>query len=127
MLSNAYFLAKFRFDTAENKPAKKLQNFANFPNFANPNPLMSSAAATPERGPAERARASSGGGPWASRGARRDCVSCAKCCFSRWPANLAALNRVRVSKFGKISKIFANFWRARSRLYQNESLQEICV
>ena len=36
MLSNAYFLAKFRFDTAENEPAKDLQNFANFPNFANP-------------------------------------------------------------------------------------------
>ena len=30
MLSNAYFLAKFRFDTAENEPAKKLQNFAKF-------------------------------------------------------------------------------------------------
>ena len=28
MLSNAYFVAKFRFDTAENKPAKNLQNFA---------------------------------------------------------------------------------------------------
>ena len=26
MLSNAYFLAKFRFDTAENEPAKNLQN-----------------------------------------------------------------------------------------------------
>ena len=26
MLSNAYFLAKFRFDTAENEPAKYLQN-----------------------------------------------------------------------------------------------------
>ena len=38
MLSNAYFLAKFRFDAAENEPAKNLQNFANFPNFANPNP-----------------------------------------------------------------------------------------
>ena len=37
MLSNAYFLAKFRFDTAENEPAKNLPNFAkiaNFPNFA---------------------------------------------------------------------------------------------
>ena len=34
MLSNAYFLAKFRFDTAENEPAKNLQNFANVPNFA---------------------------------------------------------------------------------------------
>ena len=27
MLSSAYFLAKFRFDTAENEPAKNLQNF----------------------------------------------------------------------------------------------------
>ena len=27
MLSNAYCLAKFRFDTAENEPAKNLQNF----------------------------------------------------------------------------------------------------
>ena len=27
MLSNAYFLAKFRFDTAEKEPAKNLQNF----------------------------------------------------------------------------------------------------
>ena len=27
MLSNAYFLGKFRFDTAENEPAKNLQNF----------------------------------------------------------------------------------------------------
>ena len=41
MLSNAYFLAKFRFDTAENDPAKNLQNLVillNFPSFANPNP-----------------------------------------------------------------------------------------
>ena len=30
MLSNAYFLAKFRFDTAENEPAKNLQNLKNF-------------------------------------------------------------------------------------------------
>ena len=34
MLSNAYFLAKFCFDTAENEPAKNLQNFAKFANFA---------------------------------------------------------------------------------------------
>ena len=38
MLSNAYFLANFRFDTAENEPAKNWQKFANFPNFANPTP-----------------------------------------------------------------------------------------
>ena len=30
MLSNAYFLAKFGFDTTENEPAKILQTFANF-------------------------------------------------------------------------------------------------
>ena len=40
MLSNAYFLAKFRFDTAENEPAKNLQNLAKkiakFLNFADP-------------------------------------------------------------------------------------------
>ena len=41
MLSNAYFLAKYRFDIAENEPAKNLQNFVNFPNFANPNPDLS--------------------------------------------------------------------------------------
>ena len=42
MLSNAYFLAKFRFDTAENEPAKNLQNLnvANFPNFANRAPVL---------------------------------------------------------------------------------------
>ena len=35
MRSNAYFLAKFRFDTAENEPAKNLQNFAKkIANFA---------------------------------------------------------------------------------------------
>ena len=35
---NAYFLAKFRFDTAENEPAKNFANFGKFANFANPNP-----------------------------------------------------------------------------------------
>ena len=55
MLSNAYFLAKFRFDTAENEPAKNLQNFADFPNFANPNltadPPGRGARFRPGRGP----------------------------------------------------------------------------
>ena len=35
MLSNAYFLAKIGADTAENEPAKNLQNFAKFAKFAN--------------------------------------------------------------------------------------------
>ena len=34
MLSNASFLAKFRFGTAENEPATNLQNFAKNANFA---------------------------------------------------------------------------------------------
>ena len=33
MLSNAYFLAKFRFDAAENEPAKNLQFFSRFANL----------------------------------------------------------------------------------------------
>ena len=55
MLSNAYFLAKFRFDTAENEPAKNLQNFAKiakfakFANFADPNPLTLRLQAAPRR------------------------------------------------------------------------------
>ena len=46
MLSNAYFLAKFRFDTAENEPAKNLQNFANFVSLLTltPNPYASPSA-----------------------------------------------------------------------------------
>ena len=42
MLSNAYLVAKFRFHTAENKPAKNfkilliINNY--FPNFVDPNP-----------------------------------------------------------------------------------------
>ena len=59
MLSNAYLLAKFRFDTAENEPAKNLQKFANFANLASParalagEPLLR--AAGPEAGAPLRA------------------------------------------------------------------------
>ena len=49
MLSNAYFLAKFRFDTAESEPAKNLQKFPNFANFADPNHLNSRAQRTGRR------------------------------------------------------------------------------
>ena len=60
MLSNAYFLAKFRFDTAENEPAKNLQNFAKFANFADSNPLTQIASpdrpGAPPPHPALRAR-----------------------------------------------------------------------
>ena len=49
MLSNAYFLAKFRFDTTENEPAKSLQKFANFASFANPHPLSRTSEVSCER------------------------------------------------------------------------------
>ena len=66
MLSNAYFLAKIRFDTAENEPAKKMQNFANFPNFANPNPRCA------EEPPADLAGTLAGRAPRVgARGAHR--------------------------------------------------------
>ena len=42
MLQHAYLLAKICFDTAENEPAN---NFAEFANFANPNPEVGSDAA----------------------------------------------------------------------------------
>ena len=38
MQSNAYFLAKFRFDTAENESAKNLQNFVQKQNVILPGP-----------------------------------------------------------------------------------------
>ena len=60
MLSNAYFLAKFRFDTAENEPAKNLQKFAKFANFADPNPLTLTLKASALRGRERRARRSPG-------------------------------------------------------------------
>ena len=49
MLSNAYFLAKIHFDTAENEPAENFQNFAKsksakFANFAR-SPIFQPAAA----------------------------------------------------------------------------------
>ena len=51
MLPNAYLLANFRFDTSENEPAKNLQNFEKFANFADPNPLtpeLASSSARPQ-------------------------------------------------------------------------------
>ena len=66
MLSNAYFLAKLRFDTAENEPAKNLQKFlifikfARFANFA-PSKI-------PARGPRPEADRPRRGGAPAGRG-----------------------------------------------------------
>ena len=43
-MSNAYFLEKFRFDTAENEPAKNLQNLVKFCKFAKSSPPVISIA-----------------------------------------------------------------------------------
>ena len=55
MLSNAYFLAEFRFDTAENEPTKNLQNSGNFPNFR-PAPPSRGLAGVREHAPARGER-----------------------------------------------------------------------
>ena len=59
MLSNGYFLAKFRFDTAENEPAKNLQNLLIFPILLTLTPKSvrgaALAASTPLAGPATAA------------------------------------------------------------------------
>ena len=55
MLSDAYFLAKILFDTAENEPAKKLQNFAKFANCvvptSRPTLLQKMLTCRPQRAP----------------------------------------------------------------------------
>ena len=54
MLSNAYFLANFRFDTAENEPAKNFANFefSNFlPIFENSSETVWSPGPQPSRSP----------------------------------------------------------------------------
>ena len=62
MLSNAYFLAKFRFDTAENEPAKNLQNFAN-PNPHRRGPPRGRGLLGPGQAAAEGPAGGAGGGP----------------------------------------------------------------
>ena len=104
MPSNAYFLANFRFDTAENEPAKNLQNFTKFANFAPshpiPSPTLDRLVLDGERHVPRRRRAP---------GQHRHGDD-----LRGWVLGL--------SKMGKVS--FANLWRAHYRLYQNEKLQE---
>ena len=92
MLSNAYFLAKFRFDTAENEPAKKLQNFLKM-HFRKMHFLLTSR-------------------------------SCSRCWPSPRPEASPARRRANAFFENAFFENFANFWRARSRLYQNEILQQ---
>ena len=97
MLKNAYSLAKIGTDTAENE-----LNFAEILPAETPLPAVAPSGAAPRRG----ARA----GVPRRRGARAG-VS-------------GFFFTVCFAKFCKKKFVFANFWRARSRLYQNEILQE---
>ena len=106
MLSNAYFLAKFRFDTAENEPAKNLQIFANLLQIL---PDLAVSKALSLKQPA-----------WRRAPGPRHVL--------RVVDDLERRNAVRflISKALQMfaNQMFANFWRARSRLYQNAILQE---
>ena len=69
MLSNAHFLAKFRFDTAENEPAKNLQKLLTLLTLGAPrerHPPRDRAAQAVQGEPAARAH-----GGVAAQGARR--------------------------------------------------------
>ena len=98
MLQNAYLLAKIGADTAENDPmvAKKNWSFVILPNLAFSSLLRCRSPARPP-----------GCGPRRSPG-------------SGWPAppTLAA-NAADIS-----NRLFAKFWRARSRLYRSRFLRE---
>ena len=102
MLSNAYFLAKFRFDTAENEPAKKFQNFRKM-HFRKMHFQKMHVGADP-----------------ASHAPRRLAVLPGD--FSAMVPILAFFENAFFEN--AFFENFANFWRARSRLYQNEILQE---
>ena len=115
MLSNAYFLAKFRFDAAENEPTKKLQMFAKQRNGTS---LASSRASAPSP---------SAGSSW-SRSRAVDPGDKAD-----QPCVLFETARSTLEKFAFCFAKFANFWRARSRLHQKVrltaffKLYKICI
>ena len=111
MLSNAYFVAKFRFDTAENEPAKNLQ-ILQIKMQKSPSKLL----AAPGLGllPLLLLLAALLLGEPRGLGPRR-----------LLPRRLRYRRLFLRLKMDVILEgIFANFWRARYRLYQNEILQE---
>ena len=108
MLSNAYFLAKFRFDTAENEPAKKLQKYCKiFANFAN---LSSATAQREDQRICQDRRAMACS--WPKRPG-----------MPREPSHQSVKSHLcRVGQRRPVGKISANL--ARFRLYRHGSLQE---
>ena len=109
MLSNACLLAKFRFDTAENEPAKNLQKFAKKMLILLSLPTTpGTPAAGAARRPAERAQLSSPPGAPTSRGTRYSTS------LARPPAQKSGV-RSDTARSGKLD-------RARSRLYRGQIL-----
>ena len=108
MLSNAYFLAKFRFDTAENEPAKNLQNFAKFANFADPNPL------SPTR---EKPVDTLGVGLRVLRGLQ----------VKEDPKECPPIGKIASSKIGKISNILQIFGGLVLGCIKTKFCKKICV
>ena len=107
MLSNAYFLAKIRFDTAENEPAKNLQKFAN---FADPNP--STRRSADRREPGAPGPAPSGRRRPRRRGAR-PAASAGRSGQHRHGDDLADYRWAQISYF--LQKL-VKFCRARSQI-----------
>ena len=118
MLSNAYFLAKFRFDTAENEPAQNLQHFAKFANYADPTP--SGAAAAQGAGPKLRSPATGQPALIAAElsTTRRSHVAAQRDHFSRSSGNFNTVTfqilSGKTARFGILSGM-------------HESMQDVCI
>ena len=105
-LSNAYFIAKFGFGTAENEPCQV---------WPIESPLREGVGRqVPGTGNVGRAA-----GPFEGSREGRSSRVPAICLFLCDDSG----SRARVIDW-QICKCFTNFWRTRSRLYQNEILQE---
>ena len=103
-LSNAYLLAKFRFDTAENEPCKVCRI-----------PLIQADGRAAEGGGSQRAprKRSAGAMAWRSAQSARK--------ISRLHGRVGALRLLRTLGSAGCS---AGLYRARSRLYRSQILQE---
>ena len=114
MLSNAYFLAKFRFDTAENEPAKNLQNFRKM-HFSK----MQRTCSVPLRWcrtapgwPTASSTAAARTSPTRPRICRCSVFRAGKCIF-------AGKAHFRREKCVFVTEKLAKIWMARSRLYRS--------
>ena len=119
MLSNAYFLAKFRFDTAENEPAKNFAKiYANVDSHSKPRDAEVAAAAA-RAAQAERAERRARRGTdrdvpdWSRSGTRRLFLGkiSTKCCsFSAVSAPVFAIQYAFFSIFQNLPEYPAEFF-----------------